>query len=412
MWWRFPYTNFHELNLDWVINTVKTLTENVRNIENKVNDTINNLKQTIADVINEEINEGELTIKYETGLENKKILIAGDSISDTDYKSDIKSWTEYFTEIINGINGASVTNLSKAGRNIIDVANVINGVQPNYYDIVIIFAGINDYFDSTPIGMFTSSKESEFSGACNKLLGALQTNCETADVYIVSPLKTKEMSTPKVSIISYVKRLYSLSIEGGYKFIDAYRCAPILCLNNQNIINKYYDEGYNNRFVHPNSNYGGYLADFIYNKIKNKENDTLGYYTEILTSDKLADQFESSIYDMDANSYIAVGTYGIEINLLGRLLNPSSLKGLQKFWTIPEFIKTPAEYEHLVGWTNSGSPTGLSLSYNDFYIRYSSGVGYVDLTNVNARGLVFQIRSFLPNNLCTDVIIPETYPGN
>ena len=48
MWWRFPYTNFHELNLDWIISKIKTLSESVKNIENKVNDTISNLKQTIT----------------------------------------------------------------------------------------------------------------------------------------------------------------------------------------------------------------------------------------------------------------------------------------------------------------------------------------------------------------------------
>ena len=32
----FPYTNFHELNLDWIIQTVKELDEKVNSIEDRI----------------------------------------------------------------------------------------------------------------------------------------------------------------------------------------------------------------------------------------------------------------------------------------------------------------------------------------------------------------------------------------
>lgn len=400
MWWRFPYTNFHELNLDWILKKVKENSDEVSSIPELVNKEIE-----------DKIIDGEIVVKNETGLENKKILVVGDSISDPNYKSDITPWISFFSAIIEKIPGASLTNLSKAGRNLIDGSNIINGIEKNYYDIVIIFLGINDYFDSTPIGLYTSSDTGNFSGACNALLSNLQKNCETCDVYVISPLKTKAMNTPTVSLLTYIKRLYSLCLEGGYHFIDAYGNAPILCLNNQSIINKYYDEGYDNRFVHPSSEYGKYFADWVYNKIKNDENDTLGFYSEILDYNKIKDQFVNDIFELDQNSYIKIGTYSIEVNILGRLLNPSSLKGLQLFWNMPSFIKPPNKFKYYKGWTNGSNPIGLTLSYNDFYLRFDDGKGYVDLTNVSARGLVFQIQDTFTSNKCTDTIIPLTYPG-
>ena len=33
---QFPYTNFHELNLDWVLSKLKELDEKVNNIEDRI----------------------------------------------------------------------------------------------------------------------------------------------------------------------------------------------------------------------------------------------------------------------------------------------------------------------------------------------------------------------------------------
>ena len=49
-----PYTNLHELNLDWVIAKIK-----------KVDEQINNLDESIRQVLTEMINDGTLTISLE-----------------------------------------------------------------------------------------------------------------------------------------------------------------------------------------------------------------------------------------------------------------------------------------------------------------------------------------------------------
>ena len=45
----FPYTNFHELNLDWVIKNVKTLMDKYENID------VDTLKTMLQNYIDEQI---------------------------------------------------------------------------------------------------------------------------------------------------------------------------------------------------------------------------------------------------------------------------------------------------------------------------------------------------------------------
>ena len=51
----FPYTNFHDLNLDWILSQVKAL-------DQKVN---TDLEQTIVDYINEHLAEIVLAASYD-----------------------------------------------------------------------------------------------------------------------------------------------------------------------------------------------------------------------------------------------------------------------------------------------------------------------------------------------------------
>lgn len=67
----FPYTNFHRLNLDWVIEKIKTLTGKVDSIDETVQEEIN---QQLPGAIQDAIDSGALTYAY-----SRRIVIISDS---------------------------------------------------------------------------------------------------------------------------------------------------------------------------------------------------------------------------------------------------------------------------------------------------------------------------------------------
>ena len=70
---QFPYTNFHELNLDWIIDKVKEclesneeLKEHVDNIDQYIQD---NLPSIVASVITQMIQGGTLLLTLDTNVD-------------------------------------------------------------------------------------------------------------------------------------------------------------------------------------------------------------------------------------------------------------------------------------------------------------------------------------------------------
>lgn len=58
LWEQFPYANFHELNLDWILQKLRELENRVGNLE----DAIKNLKQEILDEVNQRLDQFEQDI--------------------------------------------------------------------------------------------------------------------------------------------------------------------------------------------------------------------------------------------------------------------------------------------------------------------------------------------------------------
>lgn len=279
MWWKFPYTNFHELNLDWVINKVKTLSENVRNIENKVNTTISNLKQTITNTINDMIDDGSLNIEYKTGLENKHILIMGDSISDTNYESRYVSWVKPFTEMCSEIKGCTVTNSSVSGNGIQHVLTRIKTLDISRFDIIIFFVGTNDYGAlKTPIGSSFAGESGTFNNYMTQLYNYVCENNSNAVVYYMSPLKRKlPVTGAKAPLLAYYRTIYGHCSYYGWKFIDLYGKMELISFANSAMTNKYYEDG----DLHISTAGGKLLAEHVFDYIKYQKADSVGHYTEV-----------------------------------------------------------------------------------------------------------------------------------
>ena len=161
-WTRYPYSNFQELNLDWILETVKGLKIETDNIEQNIVTEVNRKLEEMND-------NGELTVTAEdnvaradiatisaafngSNMRGSKILVYGDSIAfgqiDALGTQANKPWPEKMGELI----GATVNNQSLPGRSMTTYnADSLSTLVDNLtaadladYDYIIIALGNND----------------------------------------------------------------------------------------------------------------------------------------------------------------------------------------------------------------------------------------------------------------------------
>ena len=79
---KFPYSNFHELNLDWIISEVKTLREEFTGVKKEIDDAVkymkDNIYATTTEIINQAIIDGSITvgITYDPVTEELDIIVS------------------------------------------------------------------------------------------------------------------------------------------------------------------------------------------------------------------------------------------------------------------------------------------------------------------------------------------------
>lgn len=281
---RFPYSNFHQLNLDWIIDKMKEVVADFNELESDVDTKIKGFQKQLKDfgedidtaVENEVQKLGDegffddiisrlfTNMDYLNTLKNQKILIFGDSISDNSYQSYNK-WTYYLSELAKNIQGCSVKNTAKAGNTIADVLTAINtetGFSPT---TVIIFAGVNDYIKRTPLGVAYSTTTGQFNATLVSIYKAVTTKYPNAKVYWVSPMKTHRTfdtskSEPYVPMPLYLGCISEKCKRFGWEFIDAYNNAPLINTEEGKV---WYTSTDGSNYLHPSVKYSPILCQFI-----------------------------------------------------------------------------------------------------------------------------------------------------
>lgn len=340
MWNMYPYSNFHELNADWILQKIKeiykdnkSLSETVKSSIALLDEKLKNVDDDIKKILENMIESGELEsiiantvvpLNYLNDLENKKILIMGDSISD-ETVSTYDCWVKNFRNLCSGIKNLTITNKSTSGYDTTQIATQFAS-ETGKYDIIIFFCGINDFNKQIDIGdSYSSTVATEYIGALNSLYNTWVSRHNTAEVYFLSPLKKRvELINAKIPLLAYIRTLYSHCKNFGWNFIDLYGNAPLLNPYNSTIHADYYIDG-----THPSTAYSPYLAQYILSKLISKDNDTLGNYYEDCSVEKVCtvntDNFTPS------SQYLRFGTYNSHLAINGTVKKTGTIITLPKW---------------------------------------------------------------------------------
>ena len=241
-----------------------------------------------VDNYNQELNnyalKSDLTNLYEKTLQDKKVLILGDSIT-TDSYHNYKKWVTVLIEC-GFLSKDNVTNSSKhatgfvaqyrgEGQSDNDFIHRIESItDKESYDLVIIFGGINDFIQSVPFGESGGDVTTEFIPAVDYFFDYVINNFTQARIVVLSPLRTYNIYPNKVGKIQQEYADYIKSKAKEY-------CFPILNLTEESgfcpYITSFRDRwtlipsGYDiTDGVHPNEEYEReFLAPMIKNFLSN-----------------------------------------------------------------------------------------------------------------------------------------------
>lgn len=378
----FPYTNFHELNADWILKKVKEVGEGFSHLseeiktkmdtfttdinksysdftsdmnkkftdfttENtkKVNDLsvkIDNEIEKIPDMV--ETNSKETLNQWKTdgtfngiveqtygalnfldNISNKKILILGDELST--YGEDYKDrWTWTFKSILKNAN----IDLQSYATNNATLSSQVTKFKTSTFspDILIIWCGIHDVINQTSI---TSIRES--LNTIQTKINTLNPNCK---VYLFSTYKNA-VSNVLIPQTAYWRAFKNFTTKNGWFFIDAFSSAPIITTTVDTIKNKFYKTTTGKYFDY-SSAYAPILARWILQVLISETPTPYGIYRETINASLLnpALNFTAAITQSMLN-YVIFGTDIIKVRLTGNFSGTAT--GFTQICTLPDFLK-------------------------------------------------------------------------
>lgn len=160
-------------------------------------------------------------------LADKKVLVLGDSIS-TDYYGNYEKWvtklcTEGFFSVANVTNDSvhATGFVATYGNEKNDFISRIEAIKnPDDYDLVIVFGGVNDYIKSVPMGESGDTNLAHFKPAVEHFFEYLTRVFSGARICVLSPLRTYqtwanvegEYMSAYAEYIREVAKSYSLPI--------------------------------------------------------------------------------------------------------------------------------------------------------------------------------------------------------
>lgn len=376
-WNNFPFTNFHELNLDWIIGKVKNLETGFMNVVKKVDDTLPVIKKEVDDAIQQiptEINnvltgwkdDGTLGtimdtiyggLSYLDVMKDKTIYVLGDSLSDGQAP---RSWVNEFEKLLVGKN-CHVINGAHSGDTMAEQYTVFDRnmtLHPeNVPDILIVWCGVNDVKKQTSL--------TELGATMDNIRNKIQSINPNCQVYLFSTYKNYRV-LPAQWIIpqtAYWRYFSQYAQQNGWTFVDMFAYAPVITPETDRMRAEFYEEQ-NSGYLHYTVRYRKILARFILNVLCTGMPIALGDYWERVNGSYMdgAGIFNNKAeFDPNLNgSHIRFGTRFVKIRIAGTF-KPKDTSSLQyvKIGKLPDFLIPASTIYGLAyrggGWGSTGA---------------------------------------------------------
>lgn len=450
LWNKFPFTNFHEVNTDWIISEVKNVLERMDTLEDKteadllalakqivgiqedVDGKLNNIDATIAQKAAEEVRrlveegrfdelitpaleqlskdlQGKIDAantaaskalvntnktRYLDTLEGKSILIIGDSNSDESYNGSgkiTKHWTSELKKIIQSKasgNNITIVNNSKAGMKMAYAVETLTTINKTStrYDIIIIMLGTNDYGGMTDYAQFRTDLAS--------VAGLLQPHvtAKGCRVYMVSPPKrslAQRDTANHLPLVVYAREIANACKQWGFNFIDAWCKIPELNIENTESRNKWLADG----SLHFSDAFAPIYAEWILSYLISDKGDDIGDYYEEYRGACMTSMFSNTNnFEYDAaSSSIKVGSKKHFISIKGKLKQGGgNTTGLQPIMNVPGWLVGAGNIAVLDAmWTSYSR--GAAVEKAAAFINNPGKQMYADITGNTTTGKTYTI---------------------
>lgn len=365
-WNNFPFTNFHELNLDWVINRVKNLETEFVDVVKKVNDAVQEIPKEVDSILTGWKNDGTLGtmmdtlyggLSYLDAMKDKTIYVLGDSLSDGQAS---QSWVTEFEKLLVGknchiINGAHSGDTMAEQYTVFDKNMTLH--PENVPDILIVWCGVNDVKKQTSLA--------ELGATMDNIRNKIQSINPACQVYLFSTYKNYRV-LPAQWIIpqtAYWRYFSQYAQQNGWTFVDMFAYAPVITPETNKMRAEFYEEQ-NSSYLHYTVKYTKILARFILNVLCTGMPVALGDYWERVNGSYMdgagiftnKEEFSPNLN----GSHIRFGTRFVKIRVAGSF-KPKDTSSLQyvKIGKLPDFLIPASTIYGLAyrggGWDSTGA---------------------------------------------------------
>ena len=374
-WNKFPFTNFHEMNLDWLISTMKDLvngydnfttevTSKIKTQDNKIdtfvndyttkvnkipqliqNETIDIMDRYRADGTFSEIIESTYgAVSYLNVLQGKNVVVLGDSLS---ADRNGVSWVNNLKTMTKGV--LNITNYAVSGAKLADQAEKYSSYSGKV-DILVVWCGINDVRDQTSLEDVRTALES----IRTKTLG-LNKGCQ---IYLFSTYKNlRGMKTNWIiPQTAYWRFFNQYCTSQGWTFVDLFSSAPIISTISQTMLDYYFTET-NKGYLHYNEKYSPILARYILNVLVSQSPVPLGDYFERIAGTNLNANCSpvTSVFVLNTNgSYVDFGTRFIRVHIAGTFTAPNTAPQYTKILTLPSCFRPSDNSNYAIAFRAGG----------------------------------------------------------
>ncbi len=374
-WNKFPFTNFHEMNLDWLISTMKDLvngysnfttevTSKIKTQDNKIDtfvddytkkvDKIPQLVQTeTIDIMDRYRADGTFSeiiestygaVSYLNVLQGKNVVVLGDSLS---ADRNGVSWVNNLKTMTKGV--LNITNYAVSGAKLADQAEKYSSYSGKV-DILVVWCGINDVRDQTSLEDVRTALES----IRTKTLG-LNKGCQ---IYLFSTYKNlRGMKTNWIiPQTAYWRFFNQYCTSQGWTFVDLFSSAPIISTISQTMLDYYFTET-NKGYLHYNEKYSPILARYILNVLVSQSPVPLGDYFERIAGTNLNANCSpvTSVFVLNTNgSYVDFGTRFIRVHIAGTFTAPNTAPQYTKILTLPSCFRPSDNSNYAIAFRAGG----------------------------------------------------------